>query len=503
MDESINTAERSGPKKVLRSISLEVRMPPESDTTDQSSVSEKQNSETAEALEAFMAIGQRFTTVLQLLWTYAHSVGEVAERTSLMNVASVAILLKQLNERESRAAENEPHIAEVLYCIILGLEGEPDKEVKSSHKVYDIDHFQKITDCIRFHDAALDILNDTVLQQIVNTWESCLGSLVAWYISSSGESIIQDESITYQEVMKFGTFDEVKRYVVDQQVDEFLKRKDSIEQLNYFREKMHADLSSHFDRKKDLAEIVLRRHAVVHASGRASSEYYRRAKKLDAKFVEGLKVGDSIRPTSAYIKTSWSVIYAAGVVLMHLIVKADARSRKSDEDEKRADGFLTQSAFTCIKERQYDAAEMILRYACNHHLKSEQSSLISKVNYAQTLKWMGRTAEAYEVLDSHDWSTCNYQFQLCVAAIRDDVSAFQDILPRAASDGGLSLNDMYDWPVFKTMRENEGFSSWVEAAFGMTLPSELRDARPKLFDARFEDTLASMKKFLGDSGPPA
>ena len=249
--------------------------------------------------------------------------------------------------------------------------------------MYDRDHFQRIADCVRFHDAALDILNDTVLQQIVNTWENCLGSLVSWYLNTSPDSLDNNEGISLKELMKFASFDDAKRYVVDQEVDQFLKRKDTIEQLNYIKDKLAADLSSHFEVKKELAEIVLRRHAVVHANGRASAEYIRRAKKLDSTFTENLEAGDSVQPDPEYIRKSWSTIYAGGVILMHLILKAHARSRKSDDDEIRADGFLTDSAFTCIKEMQYGAAELILKYACKHHLKSEQSRLISKVNYAQ------------------------------------------------------------------------------------------------------------------------
>ena len=467
----------------LRSISLQVNLQREQTSgADSAETSQADGRTQIESIESFLAIAQRFTTVLQLLWTYAHSVGTIAERTSLTNFATVAVLLKALKEREEKALENEAVLGELLFCITVAQKDGSEKEVKRKQRIFEHEHLKRITDCLKYHDAALDILNDTVLQQIVNAWENCQGALVSWHFNTSQDSIRQDESLTFREIMKFDEFDDVKRYVIDQQVDQFLKRKDTIEQLKYLKDTMGADLSSHFEKKKELAEIVLRRHVVVHANGFVSAEYIRGAEKLDSKFVTGLKIGDSIRPSGAYIRTSWSIIYAGGVILMHLISKMSARQQKSEVDEKRADALLTDASFTCIKEEQYDAAAMILSYACKHHLKSEQSKLIATVNYAQTLKWMGKDDDCESVLKSHDWSTCNNLFQLCVAAIRDDIQAFNGILPKVAATNELKVNEVYEWPAFKMMRAKPDFDSWVQKAYNMTLPKELQDTRPKLLN---------------------
>ena len=84
--------------RFLRRVRLEVSIPKQFTAAGDELVSS-----TGTSIEEFLAIAQRFTTVLQLLWTYAHGVGEVAERTSLTNFASIAVLLKDVKEREARA----------------------------------------------------------------------------------------------------------------------------------------------------------------------------------------------------------------------------------------------------------------------------------------------------------------------------------------------------------------------------------------------------------------
>jgi len=152
-----------------------------------------------------------------------------------------------------------------------------------------------------------------------------------------------------------------------------------------------------------------------------------------------------------------------------------------------------------LKERQYDAAEVILGYAAKHHLKSESTRLIAKVNYAQSLRWNGKKEESDAVLESHDWTTCNLLFQICVAAVRDDTDTFKRLLPRVVADGDLKIDEVYEWPAFMLMRKKDEFATWVKDAFGSTLPQELREMRPKLINTRHESTIALIRTILDEA----
>ncbi len=230
--------------------------------------------------------------------------------------------------------------------------------------------------------------------------------------------------LSYSQILTFADFDEARRHVVEEEVADFLKSKTTLDQLKYFKDEFGADFRSQFPAVGELCEIVLRRHAIVHAGGIASSEYCRRVASLKNLPEKPAEKGKLLPVHSGYIKRAWSVIYSAGVVLTHLVAKSHARSKKCKKDEEASDSFLINAAFNAIKARQYEAAKTILHYAHGLRLASSGSDLMVLVNLAQTNKWGGDEAACQTLLDEQDWASCSANFRLCVAALREDEDAF-------------------------------------------------------------------------------
>ena len=413
----------------------------------------------------FESIAQRYVTVLQMLWKYMHEIGAVAEQTSITNLASLPVLLNEIRERQKLVKGEEQPFAE-LNLKAEGLDQEGKSHVKEiTLPIYEYKHLEKIQEYQKYHDVAFRILHETALQHLVNSWEKVLGDILFWYLKNNPDSAPKDKVLTFAEILQLNSLEEAQKKVIDKEVEEFLKNKDIDQQLRYLKDELKADLSSHVHVLSDLKESILRRHAIVHAGGVVTGEYLRRVKKIKSLSIEMPKEGEMLPLKATYVKNAWLNFFGCGVILLHLVAKNYSRSIKSKEDEDRADSFLLNAAFSNIENFQYESANIILEYAFKHRLVKDTSNLIVKINLAQTLKWQGNEKACKEILDEQDWSACNTTFQLCEAALREDIEKFKKLLSTVALEKKISITEVYDWPVFKKMREVPEFDSWTETAF--------------------------------------
>jgi hypothetical protein len=443
------------------------------------------------SIERFRSIAQAFVTYLQVLWQYAHEIGSVAERTSLTNLAQIPELLQEIEKRQKRASSGEKPVASIVFTAENRQES---KQREKSFPVFEFEHVRKLNECLTQHTKALRLLNETVLQQMVNAWERVLGDLLAWKLNADPDALPKNRTISLSEVMSFSDFEEVHRHVVEGEVADFLKSKTTLEQIKYFKDEFGADLKSHFPAVDELCEIVLRRHAVVHARGIASSEYCRRVSKLKKLRSAPPEKGKPLVLDAGYIRRAWSVIFSAGVILTHLVARTHARDKHCKKDEKTADSFLVNAAFNGIKSKQYEAAIFVLEYAHALRLASTSSDLMVLVNLAQAHKWSGDDEKCLVLLDEHDWGSCSANFRLCVAALREDCELLRKELEVAAREGTVGIAELHEWPVFQKVRCNEDFTTVLKSTFGEDAIIPARGEPAKLLNFGADFTMSELLK---------
>jgi uncharacterized protein (DUF2267 family) len=190
-----------------------------------------------------------------------HSIGEVAQRTSTSNLTSLPILLNEIVETE-RDSENEAvPLAQVAFEITIRDENKVEETKKITAKVYDYKHLEALDEFRKCNSAALRILNESALQQIVNAYENVICNLLIWYFHNNPDAAPKDKEISYRELLSFASFEDAKRHIIDKEIENFLKRKGTDEQLKYIKDELKADISSHFKQLSEFKEIMLRRHA--------------------------------------------------------------------------------------------------------------------------------------------------------------------------------------------------------------------------------------------------
>lgn len=444
-------------------------------------------------------IGYKYQTMLQLLWKYIHEIGAAAEVTAVTNFATLAAILTDISERKKKAKANEYPLAHVTIEFTGKEEStKNNKTVTMSEPIFEETHIQKIIEYHECNEAALRILNETAIQQIVNNWESLISELLEWRLLADPESIPKDRNISYKEILLFKDIDEVKHSVINQEIEAFLKSKSAEEQIKHFNKEFGIDLASHFPSLNELMELILRRHTIVHAGGIASSEYIRRVKNIKGIDFADITEGKPFPINAKYVKHAWSLTYAAGIVLLHMVVQKHARDIKSEELEDKADKLLINGSFEAIKYSQYESAEMILRYAYKLHLSSESSKLIILINLAQTMKWIKREEECEKILKEYDWESSNSLFRLCVSSLMSDFELFKNLLPIVVSEKLIKVSDIYEWPVFREIRKNKDFETLITQVFGIEKPSILLNLAPKVINLRPDTTLNALKIYMED-----
>ena len=227
---------------------------------------------------------------------------------------------------------------------------------------------------------------------------------------------------------------------------------------------------------------MLRRHAIVHAGGIATPDYIRKLKSVGG--FELPAEGTQLELSPGYVVSAWDVVYALGVVTFHLLAKATARRDHDAEAEDDADQWLNTCAFWAISQKRYAAAEKILSYANATRLVKNSCELMVLINLAQTYKWQGQEQKCRELLGKHDWGATNSAFQLAAGVLcGEDIAV---LMTRAVKDGQLSLDNVYEWPLFQEVRRRPDFGTLLESVFGAgtirpiePFPATLLDLSPK------------------------
>ena len=431
--------------------------------------------------------GLHFTTRLQLLLTYRREIGAVAGAASFTNLVSLFALLSEMAQA-SHDRNTADALASFSFDVLLE---EPDGERRrfsAGGPIYEAHHLQAVENRVKYHDAALRLLHETSVQQLVNSYERLVGDIARSHILENTESAAGDQTLTYRQILDFASLDEVKRAVVEAQVTSVIRNKTSLDQLRWLRDCLKIDVQSQFPDIKGFRSLELRRHAIVHAGGIATSEYRRRLQALGES--EPASENTPLELTSAYIEQAWDIVYALGIVTVHLASVARARDLRHSEHTESADARLNQAAFWAIQQRRHNAARRILEYAHKRHLSKTTQQLTVAINLAQTYRWQGRAQDCKDLLKEHDWEATSDRFRLCAAVLNDEDPT--DHLTRAVRSGDIRLEDLYDWPVFSEFRESTAFPTIVEQVFGSDARRPLEKFPALLLDFSPEDTIRKL-----------
>lgn len=453
----------------------------------------------SDPLVNFDAPAERFRLRATQLFEFWAGVGGVVSTSRASNLSKFAPLLADIRARAKAVHETTAPIAElVIEWKYPASSGGEAKVERRKCAVHEVDHLEKVLSFQRSQRVADRILNESILQQIVNTFEFLLADLLYVYYASAGDRSLDTLSISYKDLLSFSSLDEAKRYALDAAVEQFTRSGSLEDHIKKFKELFSVDVASLCaNRYKELRETFLRRHLVVHGNGRVTSTYQSalRSMRLPATpEFSAPPTGHIIELDSSYIRNAWTAMVSVGAIVGH----AWRYSLQKDQSERSgfesADNELNLTAYECLRLRQYPAAFEILSYAVTRPLKSEAVQQMALINLAQTLIWMGRVSESREVLSRRDWSTCSSVYRLCVATLTEDLAAFQKELALCRQEGSIDSVNLCEWPVFQKVRGDSRFVAVIRKCLGRDALAGLGKSDWKLIDPNPQVAMPGLAK---------
>ena len=120
----------------------------------------------------------------------------------------------------------------------------------------------------------------------------------------------------------------------------------------------------------------------------------------------------------------------------------------------------------CCEE--YDLAIRLLEFATVTLKKwsDDESKRILIINKAQAYKWNGHNDICQNIINSTDWSACDYKFKLSMQVLLDDFENASETMKLIGTNGSIKKSDYRTWPLFKEFVKIEIFLRTYEDIYG-------------------------------------
>lgn len=308
-------------------------------------------------------------------------------------------------------------------------------------------------------------LPNIFLVSLVSEFDYFFGRLIRWYFNKVPAALKQsDKSLTFSDLMAFDEICAAKEFLIEKEIEAVL-RKSHADQFSWFEQKLGIPLRKDLSIWSVFIEVTERRNLFVHANGVVSHQYLRVCKEHGVD-VTGVSIGQKLSVTPAYFLEAANAIIEIGVKLSQVLWR-----RVSPDEIAKADSALNDIAYNLLENEKYELSKLLLDFACETlpRRATERTSLTFAINRAQTYKWLGDEAKCRGVLDGIDWSAAAIEFQICVAALKEDYKLAASLMSKGNKSEPIMETDYKDWPVFKKFRETEEFKFAFKNLFGHEL----------------------------------
>ncbi|MXY51052.1 MAG: hypothetical protein F4Y86_00770 [Gammaproteobacteria bacterium] len=322
---------------------------------------------------------------------------------------------------------------------------------------------------LREFDRGIAVLPGAVLLSLVATFDSFVADTLRIMLRSKPERLFaSSKTIAVKDVLSMRSFDEVIDRVTEDEVEEIM-RGSHTEQVKYIEDKLNVDIRKNYDEWGDFVEIFERRNLIAHGNQTANARYIRNCKKHG--FDVGAEEGTRLELGPQYLMGSSDRLLEFGLSLMFVLWLKHFR-----DDREAAYESLNGRTYELIRDGQHHVAARLLDLALfkQSPSASERIMKMMTVNLANAYKKSGELEKAYDVISEVDWSAATDDFQICIAAIRDDVERVVELIPKVAREELVDKADFREWPVFDWVRDDRLVRERFESVFGepINAPSE-------------------------------
>ena len=199
-----------------------------------------------------------------------------------------------------------------------------------------------------------------------------------------------------------------------------------------------------------------------HAGGIVSKAYLEKCASVGISVEE--KVGDRLTASPDYLTRGALALLEVGVKLSQVLARVTDDEAKCHET---ADRSLNEMSYELIYHGHDSLAISLLEFGMSKPMKHPKKVILHmmRINLANAYKKSGDLTTCKRILNEEDWKATRIDFQICVAAVLDDINELKRLVPDAPADV-ISPSSYFDWPVFANVSKDEEFVELIRRVHG-------------------------------------
>jgi hypothetical protein len=317
---------------------------------------------------------------------------------------------------------------------------------------------------IRSHTPRPEILSQSLMIFGFAAFDAFLGILLRQLYKEVPSLIylVEDKSIKVGDLAQCKTIDQAIDHIIDRDISALLRDSYS-EQFSELANRHGISTLKKFDSWPTFAEAAQRRNLITHCNGLVNANYIDNCKRDGVPLSADVVVGKKLRVSADYLRDTLDVLYEVGVKLAHLLWR-----KASPSHVKESESILTDELFELLIREEWGVAKKLGEFAITlPGPVVDRQIRVSRINYAQALKWSGDDAGARKVLDAVDWSSSIRDLRLGVEVLRENYDDAAKLMREIGRQGEIVEENGYrEWPVFRQFRKTKEFADAFRDVFG-------------------------------------
>lgn len=314
-----------------------------------------------------------------------------------------------------------------------------------------------------------ETLSKAMFLNLFSDFDSFTGKLLKLVFLEKSELLYSsNKSITYEEMMKFTSLEEVKLKLIDDWIDVH-RRESYVEQFKRLEKNLGFKTLREFKNWPLFVEMTQRRNILMHCDGIVTEQYVDLCKQVNVKGVNDELVGTELFVDQKYLSKSTEILTEVVVKLTHTIWR-----KHFPEEHENADRNLNGIVFDYLSEKDWSIAKTLAQFGTEMRPSNDMNSKLILINYAIACKFGDLKRDFSQALKKMDFSSCILDLKLAEAVLRDDFQEAASIMRKIGKDGELISNESYhNWPIFLKFRDSKEFLSAYSDIYGYTYSSDL------------------------------
>lgn len=385
-----------------------------------------------------------------------HIKKESEKHSSAIRPVNLAIA-KHLEEDEEKAKKLDKELKDIFDGEIeVNSEIGEDDEIKSLNFKFlsgDAESFNLGVKAIHKSSSQIERLYKSSLISLISSVEWFFAQLLHFYYNEYPNSAgIKNKTLTLSDLKGFDTIKDAEQYLVEELIDKSVRSGFS-DWTEILKKDLNLSMGYLKDYKDEIVEVFQRRNILVHNNGIINSTYL---SKVNSNFTKDLKLGDRIEINDEYLFKSMNQLH-----LVFSLFALELWKNLEPENESRGE-FTMDLGYKYLCKEDYKVAN-----SANLFLTKDKKMAVASRTAAELNLWLCKKREKglqniSKDLDKIDYSDKALIFQIALMALKEDEEKFFKNLPQVLKTEELKPNDLFEFPIFKEMRETNLFEEFCE-----------------------------------------